>query len=91
MRIQPTFISQRLSCGSTALTCRETGIRYNIGTDSHGFHTAYRNGTLIARRCTRNGALTAIESDARWSIHEQQGNQYAMRRRGRVEGVSSQL
>lgn len=71
MRIQPTFTARQHRCGSATLICRETGERYSIGTDSKGFHVAYRNGELMAKRCTRNGALAAIESDARWSIRSQ--------------------
>jgi hypothetical protein len=69
MRIQPTFTAKRHGEYSI-LICRETAERYCIGTDERGFHVAYREGALIARRVTRDGALQAIESDARWSIRD---------------------
>lgn len=77
MTIQPTFIARNHRCGSVTLICRETGERYNLGTDSHGRFVAYRNGEqFIYPRLTRNSALAAIESDARWTIRDAMSNHH---------------
>jgi len=66
--MQPTFISKHID-GAVILQCRETGERYSFRETRAPF-PVYREGKIICYRNSRSAALSAIESNARWSLRE---------------------